>query len=349
VRGNESEQIGHKGFFDEAFRWLDHYVKGDTTVDTTVDPAVEVAEGDGRWRGEAQWPPADVVVRRLALNQGSYTDDDSNVGDGSGAGVGSWSISAPLPYDVHLAGVPKLTVQVSTPSPHANLVGLLYDIDAKGQATLIQRGAMAISNSTTEASFELYPDDWTIAARHRIGVLLAGSDEDWWTPPHSQLPVDIAGGTISLPLLTFERDGYLDGSPTPAMKTRQPFAVPADALSASPSAFEQPPALAPRPKGTTQGAAPMPKSARKPANRLRVKARGRGSRIRVTVRGAGASKVRLTLVRGSKAVARRTVRARRNVARASFRVTVGGRYRVTAKLLGGVRLKGRSRPMTVKP
>ena len=88
-------------------------MKGDDAVHTDVDPNVEVAEGDGRWRGEAQWPPADAVVRRMALNAGTYMDDANNDGEGSSAGNGIWSLSAPLPHDVHLAGVPEISVGAS--------------------------------------------------------------------------------------------------------------------------------------------------------------------------------------------------------------------------------------------
>jgi hypothetical protein len=349
VRGNESDRTGRKGFFDEAFRWLDRYVKGDASVDPFVDPDVEVAEGDGRWRGEAQWPPADVVNRHMAVNAGTYTDDANNDGEGSGAGNGIWSLSAPLPYDVHLAGAPQVSVGVITSAARATLVGLLYDVDAEGKATLIQRGAMAISLGTGDtAQFELYPDDWTIRAGHRIGLLLAGSDESWWTPPHSQLPVEVVGGTLTLPLLSYLRDGYLEGEPTPIMKTRKPFAVPAEALGAPPAAMELPPALVPRPKKAEQGAAAAPKRARRPANRLRVKVRARGHRLVVVVRRAGSSRVRLALVRGKRRVAVRTVRPRRGVVKVTFRVKRAGRYRVAAKLLGGVRLHGRSKPVRVR-
>jgi uncharacterized protein len=285
----------------------------------------------------------------MALNSGTYTDDAGNDGEGSGAGNGIWSLSAPLPYDVHLAGKPDISVGVDTAAPRATLVGLLYDVDEKGKATLIQRGAMAISSSTGDkAQFELYPDDWTIRAGHRVGVLVAGSDESWWTPPHSNLPVDVSGGTISLPLLTYTRDGYLEGSPTPIMKTRKPFDVPAEALGAPAAAMEVPPALIPRPKKAEQGAVPAPKAARKPANRLRVRVRARGRRLVVVVRRAGRSRVRITVARGKRRVAARTVRPRRGAAKATFRVKRAGRYRVSAKLLGGVRLKGRSKPVRVK-
>ena len=349
VRGNESDAVGRKGFFEEAFRWLDRYVKGDESVDPFVDPVVEVAEGDGRWRGEASWPPADVVERRMALNPGSYTDSPGNDGQGSGAGNGIWSITAPLPYDVHLAGVPTISAGVVTASQRAHLIGLLYDIDPAGRATLIQRGATAINSSTGDsAQLELYPDDWTLRKGHRIGVLLTGADDSWWTPPHSQMPVEVTGGSITLPLLSYQRGDYLEGEITPAIRSRRPFQVPAEALAAPPVAWEMPPALAPRPSAP-QGSAPPPPSAQRPANRLKVVVRrAKGKRLKVTVRGVGTSRVRLTVRRGRTAVLKRTVAPRRGVARVTLKLRRRGRYVVAAKLLGGPRLSGRSRAVRVR-
>lgn len=341
VRGNEAERTGRLGFFDEAFRFLDRYVKGDKSVDPFVDPVVEVAEGNGRWRGEAAWPPADAVVRRMALKAGTYTDDNSNTAEGSSAGNGIWSISAPLPYDVHLAGVPKITVQLSTSSARANMVGLLYDFDPTGKATLIQRGAGIVTSAMTEKTIELYPDDWTIEKGHHIGVLVAGSDEDWYTPPHSQLPVEITGGTISLPMLTYIRDGYLEGKPTPYMETRRPITVDSSTISSAVSALELPGELTPRPAGSGQGATPAPPAAAKPANKLRITRRlFKRHRLRVIVTGGGASKVRLVIKRGRRIVFRRTLASRRGRAAVLVNLKRKGTYRVSAQVLGGVRLTG---------
>jgi hypothetical protein len=74
----------------------------------------------------------------------------------------------------------------------------------------------------------------------------------------------------------------------------------------------------------------------------------RGRRVAVTVRGAGAQRVRVALTRGKRPVAARTVRARRGTAQVTFRVRRAGRYSVHAKLLGGVRLQGRSKPVRVR-
>ena len=176
VRGNESDRTGRKGFFDEAFRWLDRYVKGDATRRPVRRPGGRGRRGRrplarrGRVAAGRRRLPPDGAQRRLLHGRPEQRRR------GLGAGNGIWSISAPLPYDVHLAGVPKVSVDVTTASPRATLVGLLYDIDAESNATLIQRGAMRdLLEHGRRREFELYPDDWTLRAGHRIGVLVAGS------------------------------------------------------------------------------------------------------------------------------------------------------------------------------
>ena len=117
-------------------------------------------------------------------------------------------------------------------------------------------------------------------------------------------------------MLTYVRDGYLAGEPTPYMKTRDPFAVPADALSSAAAALELPPRLIERPKGSEQGAVGARRKARKPANRLRgspVREAPRGRRVVACARPrAGSQRVALHArpLAGRRGVRRDVVRAR---------------------------------------
>ncbi|MCI0581408.1 MAG: CocE/NonD family hydrolase, partial [Chloroflexi bacterium] len=54
----DAELMGRDGFLDELWRLMDRHLLG---VDHPSEPhAVVVQEADGRWRGEASWPPPDV-------------------------------------------------------------------------------------------------------------------------------------------------------------------------------------------------------------------------------------------------------------------------------------------------
>ena len=58
-----------------------------------------------------------------------------------------WTVSKPLPYDVHLAGSGSVDVHVSTTLPNANLVVDVYDLDGNGTGPLITRQGHLVRNT----------------------------------------------------------------------------------------------------------------------------------------------------------------------------------------------------------
>jgi predicted acyl esterase len=345
VRGNESGVVGRKGFMDEAMRWLDRYVKGDAGATPDADPVVTVQEGDGKWRAESAWPPADAKPYTMPLKPGTVTDAPNNDAEGetSGqSGVGVLSVSQKLPHAARLSGVPSVTLDVSTPAPRANVYALLYDLAPDNQATLISRSAHAVAGDQ-KITFELYPQDWTLQPGHRVAVLVSGADLDWYNPVHSGQDVEIKSGSIRLPFLTYERTAFLKGSKAAAMAGRTPIELdPADVQEAQ-VALEQPPAMVPFPAGqapageiTEQqanqlvGVTPK-KVAKKMRVRLRV-VRVKGKRrLAAFVTNARVKRLRLELRRGRKLAGRRTVKVRKGRAKASFKPRGKGRYRLVAR------------------
>jgi predicted acyl esterase len=247
LRGHEGG-VGRRGFLDEAFRFLDEHVRG--IEPAIIDPIVTVqqGDGDGLWRAEDQWPPADAQVWSMPLKAGSYVDEPGNQAGGSSAGNGHWSVTQPLPHSAHLAGEAVLTATINTAVPNVNLVALLYDIDESGRAEFVQRGAMAPeAMGAQQVSFKLYPQDWFFLEGHRIGILLSGSDDDWFTPGVSQTTVQVQEGTLRLPLLRYIRDEFLDGGISDGMNVEAGFQVPAGTLEAATVETEPPPPQEPRP------------------------------------------------------------------------------------------------------
>jgi predicted acyl esterase len=185
VRGNDADdngrlKMGRAGWFDETMRFYDQYLKGEAPA--VQDPIIAVETSDGSWRAEDAWPPKDAQTVDASLRQGTYTDDATNNGTAEGGspnGEGIWTISPPLKDDVHLAGVPKVTADVGALAQDANLAVDVYDIDQDRNAALISRGTSLLPNSGT-VGFELYGDDWKLPAGHRLGVLLASSNSEWW-------------------------------------------------------------------------------------------------------------------------------------------------------------------------
>src|SRR4051812_15003184 len=118
VRGNDKDgaklAMGRAGWFDEVMRWYDKYLKGSDPA--IQDPPFAIQSvTTGKWRPELQWPPADATNYTSDLRSGTYTDNaQSTATGGSGSSTGVWTVSQPLPYDVHTAGAGTITVDVSS-------------------------------------------------------------------------------------------------------------------------------------------------------------------------------------------------------------------------------------------
>jgi uncharacterized protein len=209
VRGNESELVGRDGFLDETMTFFDHYLKGEPLP--KYQSAVEVQDGEGKWRTEAAWPPRDASYNlgSIPVTKGSYTDsfEESD---------GVWSFTQPAPYDVRFAGTPVVNVEVTTSAPNANLLARIYDVAPNGDATFVQRGAYLVeSPGTGKAKFDLFPQDWVLRKGHRFGVVLTNTDS-WFNPVPTQGTVTIEKGQIELPFLRYERSSNLEGGPAEA-------------------------------------------------------------------------------------------------------------------------------------
>jgi hypothetical protein len=188
----------------------------------------------------------------MPLKPGSYTDAPNNDAEGhttGSTGVGVWSFSQALPYEAFLSGVVRFTGKVSSSAPRATLVALLYDVNqGRKTGTLITRGAFAVTKSGT-VDFSLYPQDWRLAQGHRLGLLVAGADEDWWTPPHSFSSVELTGGKITVPYLTYQRSRFIQGKPAQYISTRDPITISGATIKANQVNAQLPPALKPAPSG----------------------------------------------------------------------------------------------------
>jgi uncharacterized protein len=247
-RGHES-QVGRRGFLDEAFRFLDLHVRGIDPAKTDPRVTVQQGNGEGLWREEKMWPPDDAKPWSMPVRPGSYVDESGNAAGGSSAGQGHWTVTGRLPHDAHLAGEPVLRVSLTSAVPNVNLVAHVYDIDETNTAHFVQRGAIAPeARGQQHVTFELYPQDWLFEKNHRIGILLSGSDDAWFTPGVSQTTVEVHSGTLELPLLRYIRDEFLEGGESDGMNDVTPFEVPAATVHAATVDNQPPPPQEPRPE-----------------------------------------------------------------------------------------------------
>jgi hypothetical protein len=161
-----------------------------------------------------------------------------------------WTISRPLPWDAHLAGVPKLKLTVDSTLPNANLSVDVYDINAAGSALLLSRTAYLLPAGTSHIFPEMYGNDWLLPAGHRLGVLVTTANAEWWSPTPSGSTVTVLSGSIGLPFLRHLRTANLSGYKRPARLDQwlsaAPFTVPPSTITSSTSSgFQLPPRQTP--------------------------------------------------------------------------------------------------------
>jgi putative CocE/NonD family hydrolase len=253
---------GRAGWFDEVMRFYGHYLKGETP--TVNDPPFAVQTNDGVWRSEAKWPPADMRTYTTPLKAGTYNDNAQSVSTGWNATTGDpsdptvtsgvWTVSKPLPYDVHLSGEAAASVNVTTLVPNANLAIDVYDLHPDGTGPLVTRQGHLVRNTgNSTIPLTLWGADWKFAAGDRIAVRVTDNNQDWWlmAAPSAQ-NVTVRGGSITLPFLGYRRTQTIQGDPGVQLAdylAQQTATAPPDAVSGAVS-FALPPALKTAPGGS---------------------------------------------------------------------------------------------------
>jgi hypothetical protein len=276
-------------------RFFDRYVAGKSSAaaPTEKDPPIAVESGDGKWRSEASWPPADKFDATAALKPGTYTDDTTNNGTAEGGppnGQGIWTFSPPFESEGRFAGVPRLTVDVSTQVPNANLTAGIYDVSEKNAATLISRGAYLIDGTGGKISFDMYGNDWKLPAGHRLGVLISSSHAEWWQHVPTVQPVTVKSASVTVPYLGCQRSDTIEGGQSVKLEDylkSAPFDVDAATIKAGTDpAFPRPDALrACKAAEAAGGPAPQCVDSRKFSFRIHQPRRGRIVRAVAYVNG----------------------------------------------------------------
>lgn len=134
-----------------------------------------------------------------------------------------------LTEPMHISGTPRITIRLASSTPAVNLsvylVQLPWTDGPIGTSNLITRGWADPQNwkSLTKGgnfdsmepgqplkpgefvtlTFDLQPDDQIIPARKRVALMILSSDRDFtlWPKPGTRLTVDLAGTTITIPVV----------------------------------------------------------------------------------------------------------------------------------------------------
>ncbi len=129
-------------------------------------------------------------------------------------------VTEPLTDDLHLSGVPQLTIRLACDRPACNLsvwlVSLPWTQSRRITDNIITRGWANPQNYRSlresellepgrfyELTFDLQPDDQVIPAGQQIGLMIFSSDYDFtlWPEPGTALTVDLSGTRLELPIV----------------------------------------------------------------------------------------------------------------------------------------------------
>lgn len=131
-------------------------------------------------------------------------------------------VSPKFSKDIHLSGVPKITIRLASSKPAANLSVWLVSLPwNEGRATKItdniitrgwadpqnhsslRKGKPLVPGKFYEVSFELQPDDQIIKKGQQIGLMIFSSDKEFTLHPEpgTELTVDLDGTKLTLPIV----------------------------------------------------------------------------------------------------------------------------------------------------
>ncbi|HZD03890.1 MAG TPA: CocE/NonD family hydrolase, partial [Longimicrobiales bacterium] len=129
-----------------------------------------------------------------------------------------------LTDSVRISGTPRVTIRMAASRPAANLsvwlVSLPYTegnrrnpdpyeslitrgwADPQNHASL-EEGEALVPGTFYDVSFELQPDDQIVPAGKRIALMIFSSDREFtvWPDPGTELTVDLAGTSLTLPVV----------------------------------------------------------------------------------------------------------------------------------------------------
>ena len=173
-------------------------------------------------------PKAGGLSTIKSTNQGKETLSDNYSFDGAAlakAEITNYRLiyaTPKLTSDLHISGVPKITIKVASNKPAANLsvwlVSLPWNEGRRVKTTdnIITRGWADPQNhkSLTESeplkpgefyelTFNLQPDDQIIKAGQQIGLMIFSSDKEYTLHPEpgTELTIDLDATSLSLPVV----------------------------------------------------------------------------------------------------------------------------------------------------
>jgi predicted acyl esterase len=254
----------HVDLVPELVRWFGRWLREDENgldreppirvfVRRSTRPAPDLAEVEGNWRFEQDWPleRSRTAVLRPPGDASDVVPVEGDLGTAawiSCAGKLPWGQPGdqrtddarslvydwePLEDELELLGHARVGLVVTSSEPVAFLSVRLCDVFPDGTSALVARGVLNLAHrdsssepaplepgSATVVSVELEATSWVLLPGHRLRLALAGADwPNTWPPPRAaELRVDRSTVALSLPVV----DGPAPISETPGFSPPPP-------------------------------------------------------------------------------------------------------------------------------
>ena len=216
-RGGEAfPEMVRYDWMQDMLEWFDYYLKD---IGDQPGQWIEIQSNHGSWRIEDRYPPNDVEQLVFALG-----DDMSNIAGSTtvlpDASTGPVWQSDPLTENLHIAGMPRLHVAVTTASLGGQLYALLEDCDDQNNCIHLGHAIMDLRYhaggddvqtwapliETITANMEFFPMDVEVEAGRVLKLSLRSTGEDYLPASTSSVVFIEEGQASTLQLDTFEPD-----------------------------------------------------------------------------------------------------------------------------------------------
>jgi len=201
----------------DLFEWFEYYLKG---IGPQPELNAQIQRNDGEWRIEETWPPKDIEWHEMDLAEDCQFNGGT-VGGASviGGGIQTATIQCEgFSEDMHISGLTRLHLNVRASMDGGQIFAEMQDAETGirlGHATMDIRYHQGGSEPTTVISgqdlvmmMEFQGIDALLPAGHGIRIVLTETGEDYLAPACGlSCPINVNGGTISLPHLHRSDDG----------------------------------------------------------------------------------------------------------------------------------------------
>ena len=201
-------------WMQDMLEWFDYYLKG---IGDQPGQWIEIQSNQGSWRIEERYPPADAneLVFELGTDMINIAGTTTVLPDASSGPI--WE-TEPLAEDMHIAGMPRVHVEVTTASLGGQLYALLEDCDNQSNCIHLGHAIMDLRYhaggddiqtwtpvvESINAKMEFFAMDAEVPAGHILRLSLQSTGEDYLPASTSSVVFVEEGASSTLQLDTFE-------------------------------------------------------------------------------------------------------------------------------------------------